>query len=402
MGKKVPILYENKEDCCGCGACVNICPRAAIYMEEDECGFLYPRIDENKCVRCQRCKTVCAFQNIEEKNVPLKTYAAISQNREQANQSASGGIFAAIATQFIEAGGIVFGASFSENYGVSHRAVGNIENLFLLQGSKYVQSRIDNTYQQAKDYLEKGKKVLFSGTPCQIAGLMGFLGKEYTNLLTVDIVCHGVPSEKIFLSYFSMLERKYEGKIKYFTFRDKKIGWGINGKVVLSLKNKKTKSVKLWQSGSSYLYYFIKGWLYRENCYRCKYAGKNRPGDITLGDYWGIEKQHPEYLNGADGWDESNGISVVIANTSKGLEVLNEIDGLEMRSSTFEKAAYGNKQLMHPSEKGKRQEILEQYRIGGWDALENRYQKKIGIRKYASQVKALIPLKIKRWLKGRI
>ena len=199
-----------------------------------------------------------------------------------------------------------------------------------------------------------------------------------------------------------MLERKYEGKIKYFTFRDKKIGWGINGKVVLSLKNKKTKSVKLWQSGSSYLYYFIKGWLYRENCYRCKYAGKNRPGDITLGDYWGIEKQHPEYLNGADGWDESNGISVVIANTSKGLEVLNEIDGLEMRSSTFEKAAYGNKQLMHPSEKGKRQEILEQYRIGGWDALENRYQKKIGIRKYASQVKALIPLKIKRWLKGRI
>ena len=115
-----------------------------------------------------------------------------------------------------------------------------------------------------------------------------------------SIVCHGVPSEKIFLSYFSMLERKYEGKIKYFTFRDKKIGWGINGKVVLSLKNKKTKSVKLWQSGSSYLYYFIKGWLYRENCYRCKYAGKNRPGDITLGDYWGIEKQHPEYLNGAD------------------------------------------------------------------------------------------------------
>ena len=193
-----------------------------------------------------------------------------------------------------------------------------------------------------------------------------------------------------------------EGKIKYFTFRDKKIGWGINGKVMLSLKNKKTKSVKLWQSGSSYLYYFIKGWLYRENWYRCKYAGKNRPGDITLGDYWGIEKQHPEYLNGADGWDESNGISVVIANTSKGLEVLNEIDGLEMRSSTFEKAAYGNKQLMHPSEKGKRQEILEQYRIGGWDALENRYQKKIGIRKYASQVKALIPLKMKRWLKGRI
>lgn len=402
MKKNIPVLYQNKSDCCGCGACVNVCPRNAIKMVADECGFLYPKIDDDLCVGCRKCTTVCAFQNINEENTPLSTYAAVSKNKEQSVKSASGGIFASLAEDFINKGGVVFGASFDEDRGVLHQRVDKIENLYLLQGSKYVQSKIGSTYKEAKKLLTAGEKVLFSGTPCQVAGLRSYLGKEYDGLLTVDIICHGVPSEKIFQSYLHFIEDKYKGKLTYFTFRDKNIGWGINGKAIFETPSGKKKNVTLWQSGSSYLFYFIKGWIYRENCYQCKYAGAHRPGDITLGDYWGIEKQHPEYLNGADGWDESNGISVVIANTLKGLEVLNEIDGLEMRSSTFEKAAYGNKQLMHPSEKGKRQEILEQYRIGGWDALENRYQKKIGIRKYASQVKALIPLKMKRWLKGRI
>lgn len=402
MKKNIPVLYQKKSDCCGCGACLNICPRNAIKMVADEYGFLYPQIDDTLCVGCRKCMTVCAFQNINEENTPLSTYVAVSKNKEQSVKSASGGIFASLAEDFINKGGVVFGASFDEDRGVLHQRVDKIENLYLLQGSKYVQSKIGSTYKEAKKLLTAGEKVLFSGTPCQVAGLRSYLGKEYDGLLTVDIICHGVPSEKMFQSYLHFIEDKYKGKLTYFTFRDKKIGWGINGKAIFEAQAGKRKSVTLWQSGSSYLFYFIKGWIYRENCYKCKYAGVHRPGDITLGDYWGIEKQHPEYLNGADGWDEGNGISVVIANTAKGLEVLNEIDGLEMRSSTFEKAAYGNKQLMHPSEKGKRQEILEQYRIGGWDALENRYQKKIGIRKYASQVKALIPLKMKRWLKGRI
>lgn len=398
MEKNVPILYKNREDCCGCGACVNICPRTAINMVEDEYGFLYPQIDESKCVRCQKCKTVCAFQNVKEKNEPLETYAAISKNREQASQSASGGIFAALATQVIQEGGIVFGAAFSENYGVAHRGIEDVEHLFFLQGSKYVQSKIGNTYQQAKGYLEKGKKVLFSGTPCQIAGLKSFLGKKYVNLLTVDIICHGVPSEKIFLSYLHSLEKKYGGKIKYFTFRDKRIGWGINGRVVFDVENRKNKSIRLWQSGSSYLYYFIRGWLYRENCYRCKYAGRNRPGDITLGDYWGIEKQHPEFLS--SGWDEGNGISVIVVNTEKGQNILGELKKIECKQSQFEKAAVANGQLKHPSEKGKRNEILELYKKNGWGALEKRYKKKIGIKKYSSQIKYVIPKRLKRWLKA--
>ena len=401
MEKNIPILYGDKGECCGCGACLNVCPRTAISMIEDECGFLYPHIDENKCVGCQRCKTVCAFQNITERNVPLETYAAVSQNKEQARKSASGGIFAAVATQFIQNGGVVFGAAFSDNYGVEHRVIESIDFLSLIQGSKYVQSRIGNTYQQAKGYLEKGREVLFSGTPCQIAGLKSFLGKEYANLLTVDIICHGVPSEKIFLSYLHSLEKKHKGIIESFTFRDKEIGWGINGRAVFNIENQK-HSIKLWQSGSSYLYYFIKGWLYRENCYKCKYAGKNRPADITLGDYWGIEKQHPEYLDGPSGWDESKGISVIIANTEKGIDVLSKLNGIEKRRSTFEKAAHGNKQLSHPSEQGKRQEILNLFVTEGWEALEERYQKKIGFKKYSSQVKAIIPLRLKRCLKSRV
>lgn len=400
MERNVPILYENREDCCGCGACINICPRTAINMVEDECGFLYPQIDESKCVRCQKCKTVCAFQNVKGKNEPLETHAAISKNREQASQSASGGIFAALATQVIQNGGVVFGAAFSENYGVAHREVEDIEHLFFLQGSKYVQSRIGSTYQQTKEYLEKGKKVLFSGTPCQIAGLKSFLGKKYANLLTVDIICHGVPSEKIFQSYLRFIEDKYKGKLTYFTFRDKTIGWGINGKAIFEDSAGKKKKVTLWQSGSSYLFYFIKGWIYRENCYQCKYAGAHRPGDITLGDYWGIEKQHPDFL--ADGWDESRGISVVIANTERGKIALEKLSEIELRQSTFDKAAIANGQLRHPSEEGKRSEILDLYRNGGWDALERRYQKKIGLRKYSSQIKSVIPKNIKRWLKANI
>lgn len=400
MEKNIPVLYKEKSECCGCGACLNICPRNAISMVEDECGFLYPEIDDNVCIRCKKCTLVCAFQNINENNKPLKTYAAVSKNKEQAVKSASGGVFAAIAKDFLNKGGIVFGAAFNEKKEVLHKSINKIEELYLLQGSKYVQSKIGNTYKEVKDLLIDGNKVLFSGTPCQVAGLKSYLGKEYDGLLTVDIICHGVPSEKIFQSYLQFMEDKYGGGLTYFTFRDKNIGWGINGKAIFEDKTGKKKKVTLWQSGSSYLFYFIKGWIYRENCYHCKYAGRHRPGDITLGDYWGIEKQHPDFLT--DGWDESKGISVVIANTEKGQAALERLQEIEFKQSTFEKAAAGNGQLNHPSKEGKRNEILNLYQNGGWNALEQRYQKKIGLRKYSSQIKAVIPKKIKRWLKAKI
>ena len=235
----IPNLFENKKDCCACGACLNICPKEAISLKQDEYGFLYPEIDEYLCIRCELCKKVCAFQNVEEDNVPISTFAAISKNRNQAKNSASGGIFAAIAQYVINNNGIVYGAAFDDSWNVKHIGIEHIEDLIKLQGSKYTQSNTDTTFIEVKKMLALGKQVLYSGTPCQIAGLKKYLGKDYTNLITIDIICHGVPSNKMFKDYLSYLEAKNNAKIQNFKFRDKKTGWGINGSVVFLKQNKK-------------------------------------------------------------------------------------------------------------------------------------------------------------------
>ena len=388
----IPVLFANKEDCCGCGACLNICPKQAITMKEDEYGFLYPLIDENKCLRCGQCKKVCAFQHREETNEPIACYAAISGNTEQASKSASAGIFAAIAEKVIVDGGVVYGAAFSKNWAVHHVKAETPQDLIALQGSKYAHSNIERTFSETKKDLLEGRQVLFSGTPCQIAGLYEFLGRDYDNLITVDIVCHGVPNVRMLQDYLKTIEDKYGGRITAFTFRDKSIGWGINGSAVIN-----DKRIRIWQSSSSYLYYFTRGWLYRENCYKCKYTCEHRPADITLGDYWGIEKQHPELL-GKGGWDENRGISCVIVNTDKGKGIINGAN-LQLKNSSFIQIAEGNRQLREPSQPGMRVEIMKFYKSGGWAALDKRFGQRIGVHKYTSQMKALIPTVIKRRLK---
>lgn len=393
---KIPVLFENKVDCCGCGACLNICPKRAISMQEDEYGFLYPQIDKKLCVACGCCKLVCSFQNIEEEHTPLETYAAVSCDKEQRRNSASGGIFSAIASSVIAESGIVFGAAFEKDWSVRHIAVERFSDIYRIQGSKYAQSNIGDTYILAGQYLNRGKKVVYSGTPCQIAGLYGYLGKDYDNLMTVDVICHGVPNNRMLQEYIQLIGEKNRGTVTAFTFRDKSSGWGINGSVEIDGKRKK----KIWQSSSSYFYYFLKGWIYRENCYKCKYACSHRPADITIGDYWGIEKVHPEYL-GKSGWNEAEGISVIIANTQKGQDYLKNVDEcIELKRSNFENAAADNNQLNHPCDSGMRIEILDDYFQGGWFALEKRFNHNIGWRRYSSKIKSLLPQSIKRVLKG--
>jgi len=240
--------------------------------------------------------------------------------------------------------------------------------------------------------------VLYSGTPCQIAGLYGYLGKDYENLLTVDIICHGVPANRMLKEYIRLIEKKRGGKVTHFTFRDKKLGWGINGSALVQ-KDGTYRRIKLWQSASSYLSYFSKGWIYRKNCYQCRYAGMNRPADLTLGDYWGIEKVHPEYL-GKGRFNEAEGLSVVIANTQKGQYALSEIgDAAEMKVSTFENAAKYNAQLNRPSEEGCREELMRLWRDGGWNSVDERFRKKTGWRIYSSYIKSRIPAPVKRIMK---
>ena len=391
--KSIPVLFAKREDCCGCGACLNICPKQAITMQEDEFGFIYPVIDEDRCIRCGQCKKVCAFQNIEETNSPIECYAAVSKNPEQAKRSASAGIFAATAIKVIEQGGIVYGAAFIESWKVHHISAETMDQLCALQGSKYAQSNTESIYQNVKIQLSTGSQVLFSGTPCQVAGLYGYLKRDYDNLLTIDIICHGVPSSRMFQDYINLLGEKYSGKVENFIFRDKSIGWGINGCAIID-----GKKVKLWQSASSFLYYFTQGWVYRDSCYKCPYANENRPADITLGDYWGIEKQHPELL-GKNGWDESKGISCVIINTKKGKELLEHAD-CDIRVTTFEKIKKGNAQLTEPSKEGKRSEIFGIYKQFGWKGLQKRFDSTIGIKKYSSIIKCFLPSRLKRLLKS--
>lgn len=391
MDREKPCLYVEKRDCCGCGACLNICPKQAISMVEDEYGYRYPHIDEAVCVGCGMCKQVCSFQKEHDLHNPLYTYAAVAKNKQLIEKSSSGGVFASIASCFLKEQGIVYGAVLNSNYQLQHQKVEDIKDLGLLQGSKYLQSDLGRCYKEVKELLENDTKVLFSGTPCQIDGLYGYLGRDYANLLTVDIVCHGVPSNKMFIDYVQTLGETVTG----FTFRDKSLGWGKNGSAIVS-----GKKVKLWESQSAYLYYFSRGWINRSNCYVCKYASLHRPADITLGDYWGIEKQHPDYLR--QGWDEKRGISLVIVNTDKGKKCIDKCKfAIDFKISKSELAVVGNSQLREPSKPGRRKEILGEYLSGGWTGVEKSYKKKMKWRRYSSQVKSLIPMKIKRFLKAK-
>ena len=396
--RTTPVLFCDKKECCGCGACMNICAHHAISMQEDPYGFLYPHIDSEVCVNCGLCKMVCNYQNHDVEHIPHQAFAAKGKDIQLTRKSTSGGIFASIAKEFIEEGGYVCGASFDNEWNVKHIIISKTVDIYKLQGSKYLQSSIGDCYVEVKELLVKGKNVLFSGTPCQVDGLYGFLRKKYENLITIDIVCHGVPNNRMFHDYLKYLEKKNNGTISLFAFRDKGLGWGCHGKVVFDTPSGKVEK-KQWESSTSYIHYFRGGWIYRENCYHCKYACKHRPADITLGDFWGIEKVHSEYL-GKGGWNEEEGVSLVLVNTNKGKNIINKYSNvLELRPSTYEKASSWNGNLKHPTRKPvDREFVLESYYLGGWDKVEYLF-KTVGWKRYLTQIKMLLPKGLKRFLK---
>lgn len=397
-------LFENKKDCCGCGACMNVCPKQAISMQEDEYGFLYPVIDDSLCVKCGCCKRACGYQNIIESASPIATYASSNNNDDQILKSASGGMFAAFAEKILKVGGIAFGASMETIDGKltpMHLGITEENDLIKLQGSKYVQSYIGKTYSEAKNYLISGRMVLFSGTPCQIAGLKAFLKNDYENLLTVDIVCHGVPSTRFFQDYITVLEKNLGGTIVDFRFRDKTKGWGCTAKA--TVKGQSGIKDKLIPCDlSSYYKLFLMSQIYRENCYFCKYASSHRPADLTIGDYWGIQQEHPELMANKGGiLTEDKGISCIIINTRKGKKYIDAFkESLNIFDSTFEKVSKQNDQLNAPSRKGAdREKILELYSSKGYGAVEDYFKKKTGIKIYYYRLKNMIPREMKKSMK---
>lgn len=399
---EIPILFRDKSECCACGACKNACPKNAITMKTDEFGFFYPKIDEDLCIKCGNCKRVCNYQNNISKNTVQQVFAAISKEENIRMSSSSGGVFTTIAKSFLLNDGIVFGCSMekTEN-GLApvHIEVGNIDELYKLQSSKYAQSDMNLIYRSVKKHLKDGKNVLFSGTPCQIDGLKGYLNNiSYENLYTIDLICHGVPNASILQGYIKMLEDKKNINIYKMNFRDKKYGWGEKGTIYYT-QNNKHKELYFDNYTSSFYNLYLKAGFYRENCYSCRYANIHRVGDITIGDFWGIQQQHPEYLQ--DNWEKSKGISCILINTPQGEKMLkNYGNKLDIKNSSLEKVTFKNKMLLQPSRtNSNRNNILEMYIRSGYVEVDKWFWKTFGLKTFIYQTWDKIPLNIRNKIK---
>ena len=308
------IKINDKKNCSGCAACYNICPINAINMEEDNEGFLYPKVNEQKCIHCKKCIQVCPYlkQKKSKINKDKDCYAAYSNNSNDRSISSSGGIFITLARTILNDGGIVYGAAFDDSFMVYHKGVERELDIWELVGSKYLQSRIGDIYTKVKENLQKDRKVLFAGTTCQVAGLKSFLGKDYKNLLCVDFICLGIPSPKIWKDY---LNTYFDGEnIKAINFKDKVKGWH-SFSLRISFNN--GNFVKRGSETKFFAGYF-NGLFSRPSCSKCIFKTSERPSDITLADCWGCEKMVPEL-------DDNKGLSSVILHSEKGKEYFNQI-----------------------------------------------------------------------------
>ena len=380
------IKVEDKEQCSGCSACCQVCPKECITMQADEEGLLYPSVNQNLCVNCHRCEHVCPIlEGVIEKDEPL-TYAGYNKCENEREVSSSGGIFTLIAKYIIEQGGVVFGAAFNESFEVEHIRVERSEELSKLRGSKYVQSRVGNIYKEVQEFLNNERIVLFTGTPCQIGGLLSYLTKEYKNLYTQDIVCHGVPSPMVWSRYVKYRKKSASSSIDNITFRSKNNGWA-NYHVQFEFSNN-TKYSQVHTS-DLYLRAFLRKLTLRPSCYACHFKGTRRVADITLGDFWGIENVVPEL-------DDNKGTSLVLCNTEKGKQLFDNIcSQVEYCEVDYVEAMRYNPAAIHSvKQPGSRDIFMKAIRHGRFDKCveiycneEGKYDKWIQFREDIESVK---------------
>ncbi len=332
------IEIRDKKDCCGCEACVAACPLGCISLREDEQGFLYPVVDKGVCVDCGLCVRVCPVLNRRASLRPLGTLAAKNTDLGTRLGSSSGGVFSLLAEKCIDDGGVVFGVQFDQKWHPVHSWTDSKEGLAAFRGSKYVQSRMGDCYREAKAFLEAGRRVLFSGTPCQISALKHSLGRDYADLLCVDLVCHGVPSPGVWRDYLASVAAP-DRVITGIRFRDKSKGWN-DFRVVIRGRSGRGREKEL-VNDNAYLNTFVLGFLrnlyLRPSCYHCPARGGRSGSDITLADFWGIEHCLPEFY-------DRDGVSLVLVNSEAGEKALSSLapSCVETVPADFDAAAAHN------------------------------------------------------------
>ncbi len=352
------IVYS-KELCCGCTTCYEICPKHAIEMKADEEGFLYPFINSDKCIKCGLCEKKCAFNHSDDyKNMfDVQAYGVKHKLEEVRSASRSGGAFTVISDWVLENNGVVYGAAYNDEYRVVHKRADSKDDRNAFRGSKYVQSDLTNIFPMIKQDLKDGKDVLFTGVACQVAGLYAYLDKDYSNLFTCDIVCHGVPSPLIWEEYVKWVNKRHNGTIEFIDFRSKQeFGWTSHvEKFVINGKNYySTKFRQLFYEDS----------VLRPSCYNCQYTSINRPADFTIADFWGYPKGE---------FNDNKGISLVLLNNQKAVDVFEKIKD----DATY--VTYDVNKLVHPNlkkptkEPENRSEFWETFNKAGIDGIITKY-----------------------------
>ena len=341
------ISILKKEKCCGCHSCYNICPKKAISMVKDSEGFFYPNVSEDMCINCGKCIQSCPDIKTPDMNPFDKAYACYAKREEEHLSSSSGGFFAVLAREILEENGIVCGAAFDDSVKVKHIITDNISGLEKIKKTKYVQSTIGQAYSQIKGVLKTGKKVLFSGTPCQVAGLKLYLGQDYDNLICIDLICHGVPSPEVFSRYLS--EKSRNNKIVAMTFRNKENG--VYNSILEYLLDNGEKISETYEE-SPYIKGFNQNLFIRPSCFNCKYKGIKRCSDITIGDFWGIDEFHPNF-------SDSYGTSAVIIHSEKGIRMFERIkEKLQFIEVTSQEIGAWNPCLYKPVENNLNRDVF--------------------------------------------
>ena len=329
------IEIKEKKDCCGCHACASVCPRSCIAMLPDEEGFLYPKVDRERCIDCNRCVQVCPVLHPAVPRRPLQVWAAKNPNEEVRMKSSSGGVFTLLAEWIIGQGGVVFGARYDADWNVVHDWTDTLDGLAAFRGAKYMQSRMGNCFKEVRHFLNQGRPVLFSGTPCQVAGLKRFIRKENPLLWTVEIVCHGVPSPKVWQVYLTHLNRKKE-PLTLVDMRDKSIGWHQYGMKIASASHHLYvgKAVK-----NTYSKGFLADLYLRPSCHHCPARSGRSLSDFTLGDFWGIRRFYPAF-------DDNRGVGLVFVYSEQAMNLYKALDVLQIEA-TYGQAILDNPCIEH-------------------------------------------------------